>query len=299
MRRSIGVPLAIGIGSMVLVLALSVGWQILVWRDATQLSDALTPLDLVLFVLGTLFFLLVFGGLVWLSVKVVIEMRLNQSPARVPRRRDPRDEDAALLVSPLARDARAPRARGGAARPSSSSAWARISIASRARSSRCSPRRGPRRARVRANSARASSSGRCWPSTSRSSALATASRGFGRARREPTPARARRRGGARAGVPQPARERRQVLAGSGADPGRRSKRRETGACASRSRTGASGSRSTSSTHLPALLPRGSRRPAPGRGPRARSLHRAHAGAQARRADRRAQRGRRAAAAASS
>ena len=79
MRRSIGVPLAIGIVSMVLVLALSVGWQILVWRDATQLSDALTPLDLVLFVLGTLFFLMVFGGLVWLSVKVVIEMRLNQS----------------------------------------------------------------------------------------------------------------------------------------------------------------------------------------------------------------------------
>ncbi len=79
MRRSIGVPLAIGIGSMVLVLTLSVGWQILVWRDATELSEALTPLDLVLFVLGTLFFLMVFGGLVWLSVKVVIEMRLNQS----------------------------------------------------------------------------------------------------------------------------------------------------------------------------------------------------------------------------
>ena len=79
MRRSIGVPLSIGIVSMVLVLALSVGWQILVWRDATEISDALTPLDLVLFVLGTLFFLMVFGGLVWLSVKVVIEMRLNQS----------------------------------------------------------------------------------------------------------------------------------------------------------------------------------------------------------------------------
>ncbi len=79
MRRSIGVPLSIGIVSMVLVLALSVGWQILVWRDATKPSQALTPLDLVLFVLGTLFFLLVFGGLVWLSVKVVIEMRLNQS----------------------------------------------------------------------------------------------------------------------------------------------------------------------------------------------------------------------------
>ena len=79
MRRSIGVPLSIGIVSMVLVLALSVGWQILVWRDATKASEVLTPLDLVLFVLGTLFFLLVFVGLVWLSVKLVIEMRLNQS----------------------------------------------------------------------------------------------------------------------------------------------------------------------------------------------------------------------------
>ena len=37
-RRSIGGPLAIGIVSMLLVLALSIGWQILVWRDAAILS---------------------------------------------------------------------------------------------------------------------------------------------------------------------------------------------------------------------------------------------------------------------
>jgi signal transduction histidine kinase len=79
MRRSIGVPLSIGIVSMVLVLALSVGWQILVWRDAAVTRSAPSAFDLVLFVLGTLFFLLVFVGLVWLSVKVVNEMRLNQS----------------------------------------------------------------------------------------------------------------------------------------------------------------------------------------------------------------------------
>lgn len=79
MRRSVGVPLAIGIASMVLVLALSVGWQILVWRDAQGSAGLRTPIDLVLFALGTLFFLLVFVGLVWLSVRVVIEMRLNQS----------------------------------------------------------------------------------------------------------------------------------------------------------------------------------------------------------------------------
>lgn len=79
MRRSIGVPLSIGIVSMVLVLALSVGWQILVWRGTAVTRSAPTAFELALFVLGTLFFLLVFVGLVWLSVKVVNEMRLNQS----------------------------------------------------------------------------------------------------------------------------------------------------------------------------------------------------------------------------
>lgn len=79
MRRSIGVPLAIGIASMVLVLALSVGWQILVWRDSGGRPSLGVPLDFVLFVLGTLFFLLVLVGLVWLSVRIVVEMRLNQS----------------------------------------------------------------------------------------------------------------------------------------------------------------------------------------------------------------------------
>ncbi len=78
-RRSIGGPLAIGIVSMVLVLALAVGWQILVWRDDTSPAPGLSTFDTFLFVLGTLFFLMVFAGLVWLSVKLVLEMRVNQS----------------------------------------------------------------------------------------------------------------------------------------------------------------------------------------------------------------------------
>jgi len=78
-RRSIGGPLTIGIVSMVLVLALAVGWQILVWRDDAGLTSGFSRLDAVLFVLGSLFFLLVLGGLVWLCVKLVLEMRLNQS----------------------------------------------------------------------------------------------------------------------------------------------------------------------------------------------------------------------------
>ena len=78
-RRSIGGPLTIGIVSMVLVLALAVGWQILVWRDDSGLDSGLSRVDAVLFVLGSLFFLFVAAGLVWLCVKLVLEMRLNQS----------------------------------------------------------------------------------------------------------------------------------------------------------------------------------------------------------------------------
>ena len=78
-RRSIGGPLVIGIVSMVLVLALAVGWQILVWRDDSGAEVGLSRLDAVLFVLGSLFFLFVAAGLVWLCVKLVLEMRLNQS----------------------------------------------------------------------------------------------------------------------------------------------------------------------------------------------------------------------------
>jgi signal transduction histidine kinase len=78
-RRSIGGPLVIGIISMVLVLVLAIGWQILVWRDDSQAGAGLSRLDAILFVLGSLFFLFVFAGLVWLCVKLVLEMRLNQS----------------------------------------------------------------------------------------------------------------------------------------------------------------------------------------------------------------------------
>jgi len=78
-RRSIGGPLVIGIISMVLVLALAIGWQVLVWRDDSQAGAGLSRFDAVLFVLGSLFFLFVLAGLIWLCVKLVLEMRLNQS----------------------------------------------------------------------------------------------------------------------------------------------------------------------------------------------------------------------------
>ncbi len=77
-RRSIGFPLTLGIVLGLLVLALAVGWQILVVADARPVAAGLSKLDWVLLVLGTLFFVLVMIGLVWLSAWLVREVRLNQ-----------------------------------------------------------------------------------------------------------------------------------------------------------------------------------------------------------------------------
>lgn len=79
MRRSIGMPLAVGIVLAILLLALAVGWQILVvGRDWRPVAAGLTRLDWVLLVLGTVFFALVLAGLMWLSAWLIREMRLNQ-----------------------------------------------------------------------------------------------------------------------------------------------------------------------------------------------------------------------------
>jgi len=77
-RRSIGIPLAIGIVLAILLLALAVGWQILVVGSLRPVAAGMTRLDWVLLVLGTLFFVVVLGGLVWLSAWLIREMRLNQ-----------------------------------------------------------------------------------------------------------------------------------------------------------------------------------------------------------------------------
>jgi signal transduction histidine kinase len=84
-RRSIGAPLTMGIVLMVLLLALAVGWQVLVWNDLRTLSEGLSTLprglptlDWVLLVLGTLFFVLLMIGLIWLCSWLVSEVLLNQ-----------------------------------------------------------------------------------------------------------------------------------------------------------------------------------------------------------------------------
>jgi signal transduction histidine kinase len=71
-RRSIGFPLALGIVLLVLVLALAVGWQLLVW------DRGLEQLDWLLLVLGAVCFLAIVVGVVWLCLWLVREIGLNQ-----------------------------------------------------------------------------------------------------------------------------------------------------------------------------------------------------------------------------
>lgn len=77
-RRSIGAPLTVGIVLMVLVLALAVGWQVLVWSGSRPSFQTGSTLDWLLLILGTVFFALVMAGLVWLSTWLVAEVRVNQ-----------------------------------------------------------------------------------------------------------------------------------------------------------------------------------------------------------------------------
>jgi signal transduction histidine kinase len=77
-RRSIGAPLTVGIVLMVLLLALAVGWQVLVWSGTRPEVGTRPTLDWLLLILGTIFFALVMAGLVWLCTWLVAEVRLNQ-----------------------------------------------------------------------------------------------------------------------------------------------------------------------------------------------------------------------------
>ncbi len=76
--RSTVTPLTIAIVLLLLLLSLAVGWQVLVRSDRPDATPALRPSDWALLVLGSLFFLVVMIGLVWMCVWLVREMRLNQ-----------------------------------------------------------------------------------------------------------------------------------------------------------------------------------------------------------------------------
>lgn len=74
-RRSVRTPLTIGIVAVLLLLLLAVGWEVLVLGEFDPGPD---PFDWILLVFGSLFFLLVLVGLIWLCAWLVQEMRLNQ-----------------------------------------------------------------------------------------------------------------------------------------------------------------------------------------------------------------------------
>jgi signal transduction histidine kinase len=77
-RRSTITPLTIGIVLMLLLVTLAVGWQVLVWTDRPDAAPALRLSDWLLLVFGSLFFLVVMVGLVWMCAWLVREMRVNQ-----------------------------------------------------------------------------------------------------------------------------------------------------------------------------------------------------------------------------
>jgi signal transduction histidine kinase len=77
-RRSLGFPLALGLVLLLLVLALAVGWQILVWSGARPAAGGLSTADWALLVLGAVSFLLIIAGLVWLWAWLVREIGVNQ-----------------------------------------------------------------------------------------------------------------------------------------------------------------------------------------------------------------------------
>jgi signal transduction histidine kinase len=76
-RRSLGFPLALGGVLLLLVLALAVGWQALVWSGARP-AGGLSREDWALLVLGAVSFLLIAAGLVWLWAWLVREIGMNQ-----------------------------------------------------------------------------------------------------------------------------------------------------------------------------------------------------------------------------
>lgn len=77
-RRSIGLPLALGITLVVIALALGVGWQLLVVSDLEPVSRGLRGIHWTLIILGSVFFVLIIVGLLLLCVWLVREIRMNQ-----------------------------------------------------------------------------------------------------------------------------------------------------------------------------------------------------------------------------
>ncbi len=77
-RRSIGLPLALGITLCVIALVLGVGWQLIVVGDLGPVTRGLSRLHWLLIILGSAFFLLIIVGLLLLCLWLVREIRMGQ-----------------------------------------------------------------------------------------------------------------------------------------------------------------------------------------------------------------------------
>lgn len=77
-RRSIAPRLTVGIVLMLLLLALAVGWQVMLWNGIDPRSPGLDTQEWLFLIFGTIFFLLVMIGMAWLCTWMVQEMRSNQ-----------------------------------------------------------------------------------------------------------------------------------------------------------------------------------------------------------------------------
>ena len=77
-RRSIAPRLTVGIVLMLLLLALAVGWQVMLWSGIDPVGPGFDRRDWLFLIFGTLFFLLLMVGLVGLCTWLLQEMRSNQ-----------------------------------------------------------------------------------------------------------------------------------------------------------------------------------------------------------------------------
>jgi len=77
-RRSLGFPLALGAVLLVLVIVAAIGWQVLVWTGVREAAGGLAAQGWALLVLGSVCFLLIAAGLVWLWAWLVREIGVNQ-----------------------------------------------------------------------------------------------------------------------------------------------------------------------------------------------------------------------------
>ncbi len=77
-RRSIRPRITVGIVLMLLLLALAVGWQVMLWSGIDPVGPGFDRRDWLFLIFGTIFFLLVMIGLAGLCTWLLQEMRSNQ-----------------------------------------------------------------------------------------------------------------------------------------------------------------------------------------------------------------------------